>query len=1155
MYLTMYENLLAEIVDGFDDIVWALSLPSLTPTFFNNASLRLYQCSHTELIENPQRWLQAIALEDRPKMQQAIAEVQLQGSAKINYRILLPDGKTRWFSSRLKMSKNDLGEPIRIDAIASEIPNTRASNQIERSHPLRELVELKTEDIVSSNDSRYLSMVQHHNDLIMRSLPDFTISFANEALCSMYGNTVEQIIGTNWLDFTNPEEVRDILDKIALMTPENPSFIAVNRDYRTDGQFSWTQWLNQGIFDDNGQLVEIQSVGRDITTLKLTEQALTELNEELEQRIEQRTRELIRSEARNRTVLETIPDLLLLLKPDGTCLDQFMPATSERDKYIPIQKHIEEVLAPEVLQIQLNLHQQAIATGKAHIYEHQITKFGKTNYEEVRIAPYFEDELLVIVRDITDRKLVEEQLIKSDTHLKTAQRVGKIGSWEFELSTGNVVWSEEVFRIFGRDPNIGTPCYAELQDYVHPEDWERFDQTVQIAISTGQFYEIEYRVCWQDGTIVDVYARGEIVSDLAGNPTHIFGIVMDISERKKTEQQLRTLTDRLTVALKAASIGIWEWDVVNNRLFWDDRNYQLYGVEPEYPIDAYSSWVERLHPSDRDFTEEAMRLALSGEKEYEPEFRIVLPDGSIRHLKAYALVQRNENNEPQRMIGVNFDITNRKLAEARLLKSESHLRSAQRIGKIGSWECEISTGKIKWSEEVFRLYGIDPSCSEPNYEQLRQYIHPDDWEMFNQTVQKAVSLCQSYELEHRLFRSNGDLVYVLARGEMVFNESGEITQIIGTAMDITDRKLAEAELNRSRELREAIFNESTDALFLVDAHTLLTIDCNNYAVQLFEASDKSQLIGIEGHTLQRSRFSDQELANIDAELKTKGFWSLEVEYVSLRGRAFWGNLAVKPITLLDKKINLVRVTDISDRKLNEAKIIQTAHQLELTNRELESFSYSVSHDLRAPLRHMNGFVNALQQQLKGHEAINDPKVIHYLQVVHNSSQKMGHLIDGLLTLSRYGRRPLEAKPISVRQLVENAIEIICADASYSSQVDFVIGDLPEVVGDPTLIQQVFCNLIANAIKFSRNHPQPRIEIDSLPDQTIRVNDNGVGFQMEYADKLFGAFQRLHSEKEFEGTGIGLAIVQRIIQRHNGEIWAESQPNHGATFFIKLAIKS
>ena len=370
-------------------------------------------------------------------------------------------------------------------------------------------------------------------------------------------------------------------------------------------------------------------------------------------------------------------------------------------------------------------------------------------------------------------------------------------------------------------------------------------------------------------------------------------------------------------------------------------------------------------------------------------------------------------------------------------------------------------------------------------------------------------------------------------------------------MDISDRKLAEAELNRNRDLREAIFNESTDALFIVDSQTLLTIDCNLPAVKLFEASDKAELIGIERHVLQRYQFSDVEIAEINLDIQTKGYWSLEVEYITHKDRIFWGNLAVKPITIAGSTFNLVRVTDISDRKLAEAKILQTARQLENTNRELESFSYSVSHDLRAPLRHVNGFVNALKQQLKDHEALSNPKVAHYLQVIENSSQKMGQLIDGLLALSRYGRRPLESRQVSIRELVDEAVEMIRTDPSYNPLVEFAIGDLPTTVGDPTLLQQVFCNLIGNAVKFSRHQPRPYIEIDSFPDRTIRIKDNGVGFQMEYADKLFGAFQRLHNEKEFEGTGIGLAIVQRIVQRHGGSIWAEGYPDQGAIFFIKI----
>jgi PAS domain S-box-containing protein len=149
------------------------------------------------------------------------------------------------------------------------------------------------------------------------------------------------------------------------------------------------------------------------------------------------------------------------------------------------------------------------------------------------------------------------------------------------------------------------------------------------------------------------------------------------------------------------------------------------------------------------------------------------------------------------MIGINFDITDRKLAEQTILKSDTHLKIAQRIGKIGSWEYEINTGNLTWSDEIFRIYGLEPSDSPPNYDQLKLYIHPDDWEHFHKTVQNAINLTQSYDLEHRLIQPNGTLIYVLARGEMIYDASGQLTHIIGTAMDISDRKLAETKILRT----------------------------------------------------------------------------------------------------------------------------------------------------------------------------------------------------------------------------------------------------------------------------------------------------------------------------------------------------------------------
>jgi signal transduction histidine kinase len=246
-----------------------------------------------------------------------------------------------------------------------------------------------------------------------------------------------------------------------------------------------------------------------------------------------------------------------------------------------------------------------------------------------------------------------------------------------------------------------------------------------------------------------------------------------------------------------------------------------------------------------------------------------------------------------------------------------------------------------------------------------------------------------------------------------------------------------------------------------------------------------------------------------------------------------------------------QIEDVADLMLARQELMRRTEQLEMINRELESFSYSVSHDLWAPLRHISGFVAALGDRLAANGWLDDPKVAHYLNTIRNSSRKMGLLIDGLLNLSRVTQRSLVQRPVSLRPLVDRAIALTKSDEQPNPPVEFVISDLPTVLGDATLLQQVFANLIDNAVKFSRPKPQPRVEIGCLPDHTLFVRANGVGFPPQFTDQIFGAFQRLHPEHEFEGTGIGLALVQRIILRHGGKIWAESQPGQGSTLYFTL----
>jgi light-regulated signal transduction histidine kinase (bacteriophytochrome) len=234
----------------------------------------------------------------------------------------------------------------------------------------------------------------------------------------------------------------------------------------------------------------------------------------------------------------------------------------------------------------------------------------------------------------------------------------------------------------------------------------------------------------------------------------------------------------------------------------------------------------------------------------------------------------------------------------------------------------------------------------------------------------------------------------------------------------------------------------------------------------------------------------------------------------------------------------------------EQRVIERTVQLEAVNKELETFSYSVSHDLRAPIRHISGFVELLMQNTA--QAL-DEKSGRYLNIIADSTKQMGHLIDDILSFSRMGRAEMQQTLIKSDQLVKETINQLQPEME-GSHIVWDIHPLPEIYGDPSMLKLVWINLIGNALKYTRKQTPAKIEIgynDEKNDYIFYIRDNGAGFDMMYVHKLFNIFQRLHRAEEFEGTGVGLANIRRIIQRHGGRTWAEGKVNEGATFYFSL----
>jgi signal transduction histidine kinase len=280
-------------------------------------------------------------------------------------------------------------------------------------------------------------------------------------------------------------------------------------------------------------------------------------------------------------------------------------------------------------------------------------------------------------------------------------------------------------------------------------------------------------------------------------------------------------------------------------------------------------------------------------------------------------------------------------------------------------------------------------------------------------------------------------------------------------------------------------------------------------------------------------------------------------------RSFWVKVAARPLketggavigaVVVLRDITSTKVFEQQTRKLQEefeSRVLQRTAQLEVANKELESFSSSVAHDLRAPLRHIAGFAEIL---LEDYAASLNPQAREYLVRIQQGIRRMGLMADELLNLAQVGRRPLHLQTVDLTAVARKVIARLKPKWAGRS-VEWRIGELPAARCDAAMVRQVFQNLISNAIKYSRLKPHAVIEIGQTTCEeqpAIFVRDNGVGFNMKYAGKLFGVFQRLHTNEVFEGTGIGLATVQRIVQKHRGRVWAEAQPEQGATFYFTL----
>lgn len=552
----------------------------------------------------------------------------------------------------------------------------------------------------------------------------------------------------------------------------------------------------------------------------------------------------------------------------------------------------------------------------------------------------------------------------------------------------------------------------------------------------------------------------------------------------------------------------------------------------------------------------------------EQDTEVILGSGKGNLWLRFSIEPLILNNKRHAVLALQ-DITTQKKDELSLIKSERDYRNLFEQANDAIIIFDPDTEEVlDVNERACKIYGYP----RQEFLGLRLKDISENIEKGERQLKKLVTENALVEFETIQYGKDGRKLYFLINSSMIDYHGKRL--VLSINRDITERRLQESIIKETEEKYRLIAEKTTDVIWLMDLEGRSTFvtrsiqqftgyTADEYLKQTiddrFTKASAEYGKGIFGREIMSFR--------TNPEIRKNYFFVMVLEYVCKNGSTKWGELMVTPyFSAKGELVGIHGVTrDISERRENEKEIRrlnasleqrvkERTLQLEATNKELESFSYSVSHDLKAPLRAIDGFSLMLLDDYKDRL---DEEGKQYLETIRSSTQKMAQLINDLLTFSQLGRSNVKWTEADMESLVRLVYKENTS-AEDKKKIKIIVGNLPKINADATMIHQVWVNLISNAIKFSSKVATPKLEIGSIKqnDEVIYfVKDNGAGFDMKYYDKLFGVFQRLHSSIDYPGTGVGLALVHRIVQKHGGRVWAESKENDGAIFYFSIPVRN
>lgn len=703
-----------------------------------------------------------------------------------------------------------------------------------------------------------------------------------------------------------------------------------------------------------------------------------------------------------------------------------------------------------------------------------------------------------------------------------------------------------------------------LVDIVHPADVEE-ERRRRALLLAGEHasYRREKRYLHKQGHVLWADFSCRLVRDAQGRPLHFIAQVQDITQRKQAEQALRESEARFRSLCEMSTDWYWEQDAqFRFTRFHDNARTPAWMVERRQELIGKRRWeIPGVAPArgrwdEHEATLQA-HLPFRDLEYYEPASRRwTLVSGDPVHDAAGRFAGYR---------GTGRDITLERRTEHRLRDAQMLVGMAVQIGRVGAWAWNAGDKVVTASAELRAILGLPPDYA-PTPAEVLQAFSPEFQPRMKATLQRSVQEGSPFDTEAEAVTPDGRRVWIRVICEPEWDAGGRVSRLHGAVQDVTDMRQAQTELRESQRMLAGllanlpgmVYRCLNDPDWPVDFASQGALQLTGYTPQ--QLMDGEPAYGSLIHPQDREAVWQE----VQGALRERRQFQLTYRIITATGEEKWvweqGAGVYEPdgtLRCLEGLVNDVTATHrarLEVSQLNEhleERVRQRTDELQQANAELEAFAYSIAHDLRAPMTALDGFSRLLERNLRDL----DDRNAHFFGRIQGNVRHMAELTDALLALARLSAVELSRQPVDLAEIARQLLGQL-RELEPDRAVELEIPPQLPAMGDRRLLQQVMANLIGNAWKFSRGKPQTRIRLALGQDEgglpLYSVSDEGAGFDMAHARNLFSAFHRMHAADEFEGTGIGLALVRKIVLRHGGRVWAQSEPGTGTTIFFTLA---